>query len=259
MLLARVITAVVLLALILPTIFVWPPLSWGLVTLVFLALAGWEWRRIQPGALATKTAPLVGGALLLVGLGWLFLIPEAAPWADTTTLALLLLATAYWLLIAPLRLRKHDVSSGGPIPIVLLLLACWVGLYDLREHGAAALIVALCIVWIADIGAYFIGKAIGRRKLAVNISPGKSWEGAIGGAFLVVVAGLIAAAAPGLEHALPAAVIGHWGPIAGVLVFAGLAALSVLGDLHESLLKTAGQCEGQQRHFARSWRHFRSH
>lgn len=242
MLRTRIITALVLLALLLPTIFVLDPIYWGLLSLVFVALAGWEWRKLQ-----TNGGAGVLFALILLGLGMLWLFPEQwlgnqAPQLINAVEAVLLgVALAYWLLVAPIRLRGHDVASWGPFPVLALLLACWIALVALREIGPAALITGLCIVWIADIGAYFVGRAIGKRKLAATISPGKSWEGAIGGAFFVVLAGLIVSAYPsaypGAELTFPARLIGYWGPIIGALVLIVLAAMSVVGDLHESLLK----------------------
>ena len=55
----------------------------------------------------------------------------------------------------------------------------------------AFFLAVLALVWIADIGAYFFGRLFGRHKLAVNISPGKTWEGAIGGGLAVLVYGLL--------------------------------------------------------------------
>jgi phosphatidate cytidylyltransferase len=89
----------------------------------------------------------------------------------------------------------------------------------------------------ADVGAYFFGRAFGRRKLAPSISPGKSWEGAIGGAFLVVILSLFTAASPDLAQTLPALLVGKWSGIVATVFLLALVALSVMGDLHESLLK----------------------
>jgi len=107
----------------------------------------------------------------------------------------------------------------------------------LREIGALALFVAMAIVWVADIAAYFFGRAFGRHKLAPAISPGKSWEGAVGGFAAVAVAGLAAAAVPALAHTLPARLVAVWSPPGAAAALVGLAALSIVGDLHESLLK----------------------
>lgn len=240
MLWLRVVTAVVLLAIVLPTIFLLPPVYWGAVTLVFLAAAAWEWRRLQPNR---PGGAGLAAVLVLTGAVWLWLsadtgIPAAGMPVGlrTAATAVLLLAIAYWLLVAPLRLRAHRVGSGGPVPVYLLLLACWLALFELRQLGPAVLVSAMALVWIADIGAYFVGRGVGRRKLAPRISPGKTWEGAVGGAFFVVVTGLLIAPYPG-PPTFATALISHWGPVFGAAVLIVLSAMAVLGDLHESQLK----------------------
>jgi len=117
------------------------------------------------------------------------------------------------------------------------LLACWLSLYELRRLGPEVLITAMAVVWVADVGAYFAGKAFGRRRLAPYISPGKSWEGAIAGAVLVIVLGAFAALHDALAAALPALMFEQWGGFLCSMVLGGLVALSIVGDLYESLLK----------------------
>ncbi|HEY0878270.1 MAG TPA: phosphatidate cytidylyltransferase, partial [Zeimonas sp.] len=117
------------------------------------------------------------------------------------------------------------------------LLACWVALVALRAIGPLALLAAMAIVWVADIAAYFVGRAFGRRKLAPSISPGKSREGALGGFVAVAALGLAAAGVPALSSTLPARLVDEWGVVAAVVALVLLAALSIVGDLHESLLK----------------------
>jgi len=99
------------------------------------------------------------------------------------------------------------------------------------------LVTAMAIVWVADIAAYFAGRAFGRRKLAPSISPGKSWEGAIAGMLAVAILGMVSAQFALLSGALPAVLLGHFGVPAAALILALLAGLSVVGDLFESLLK----------------------
>src|SRR5690606_19957603 len=167
----RVVTALVLLAILLPSIFVFSPWVWGAVTLVFLAIGAHEWslllghRRSALAAAATLAG--IGAALLAwhdLG-GWpRWLVPLACG-----------VATLLWVVIGPMRLRRHDARGGGWPLAAALLLACWIALLALRDIGAAALLSAMAIVWVADIAAYFVGRALGRRKLAPTISPGKSW------------------------------------------------------------------------------------
>lgn len=235
MLRQRVVTALVLLALLLPTIFWWPAWTWAGLSLAFLTAGAREWI----GLLGKPAAWPIALGLAALGLalyGW----RAAAGWPDWLGFAAAGLATGWWCVAGPLRLKRHRADGGGAWLACALLLACWVALIELHARGAAVLIAALAIVWIADIAAYFTGRAIGRRKLAPAISPGKSWEGAIGGALAVVVAAWLTAAlaAPGgaMSATLPARLF-EMSPFLAAPVFVALAALSVVGDLHESLLK----------------------
>lgn len=259
MLRQRVVTALILLAVLLPTIFVLPAWTWAAVTLVFLAVGAREWVALLDASAATaggveragaQVAPagpragVVAAGVAIAGLallGWRL----GVGWPDWLPLAVSIAATGWWCLAAPLRLRSHRALGGGWLLAAALLLACWVALIELHALGPLVLLVAMAIVWIADIGAYFVGRAIGRRKLAPAISPGKTWEGAIGGAIAVIaLSGLAAMLAEGqgdaaamLAQTLPVRLFAAAPPALAVLTLAALAALSVVGDLHESLLK----------------------
>ena len=91
---------------------------------------------------------------------------------------------AFWVLVVPL-LAAPSLAVAGGAPAALLgrplLLATWVALVQLHARSPWVLLAAMAIVWIADTAAYFSGRAFGRRKLAPQISPGKSWEGVYGG------------------------------------------------------------------------------
>ena len=87
----------------------------------------------------------------------------------------------------------------------------------------------MAVVWVADIAAYFTGRAFGRRKLAPSISPGKTWEGAAGAAVAVLAFGF------GILAMLGAELQGGVAAIAVVLL--AWTAVSIVGDLFESLLK----------------------
>ncbi|NLD67904.1 MAG: phosphatidate cytidylyltransferase [Limnobacter sp.] len=265
----RVLTAVVLLAILLPAIFVLPAWTWAALTLLFLAVGTREWTALlqdvapEPAIGGASTpAPAGAGAptqrpllvaigALVVGLlllGWRL----SSGWPAWFGATLAAAATAWWCVAAPLRLAVGNARGGGWPLAAALLLACWVALIELHAIGAAALLAAMAIVWIADIAAYFVGRAIGRRKLAPRISPGKSWEGAIGGALAVALAAIVvarigvdgaagSAAAAGagglLSTTLPVSLFAVAPAWLALAIFVLLAALSVVGDLHESLLK----------------------
>ena len=111
----------------------------------------------------------------------------------------------------------------------VLILPTWLALVQLRQAGPLALLAIMVVVWLADIGAYFAGRRFGKHKLAPNISPGKTWEGAIGGGLAVVAYGFL------LSSKLPASLAGKELRLLAVLI--ALTSISVIGDLFESLLK----------------------
>jgi phosphatidate cytidylyltransferase len=134
--------------------------------------------------------------------------------------------------------------------VVLMLCSTWLALYQAKIMGTAFLLSCLALVWIADIAAYFAGRRWGRRKLAPTISPGKSWEGVVGGMLAVQLFAFawlaLAAQWPLLEGSVFAALLQHGYPLL-VLGLLFLTAMSVVGDLIESLIKrSAGAKDSSQ-------------
>ena len=243
MLAQRVLTAIVLLAVLAPAIFFGPSWIWGAISLGLLVAAAFEWGRLVAAArVAALLATALGAAGLIYlavreGVGSVELGGAGEPGVAATTLAGV--SVAFWLTVVPASLARVQ-RLGPPLAAAALsLLAAWVALYELRREDSLLLVSAMAIVWLADIGAYFAGRALGRRKLAPRVSPGKSWEGVAGGAALVLAGALAAAwAAP------DAPIFTNWllerltWP-AFALVLGALVALSVIGDLYESMLKRA--------------------
>jgi len=232
MLKTRVITAVVLLAILLPILFFLPPLVWAGVTLLLLAAGGWEWARM-----VKLQQPLLLAALILV-LGLVCLeMKQAEAWSATMSVTIYALATVFWLLVAPLWMkRKHDLLRWYAMaPFVLL--SAWLALIEARAQGVAFMLTLMLLVWLADIGAYFAGKGFGKHKLAPAISPGKTWEGVAGG----VLSGLLLSLWLGLSAEGGDSYFGRVAPKLGLggllLAVLVLVALSIIGDLFESLLK----------------------
>jgi phosphatidate cytidylyltransferase len=123
----------------------------------------------------------------------------------------------------------------------IAVISCFVAIVVLFRHSAAYLLSVMAIVWVADIGAYFSGKAFGKRKLAPAISPGKSWEGAIGGGIAVLVlstlAIVLAADTPWLQDTFAVRLQSHKGWLVTVVLLVLITAASIVGDLFESMLK----------------------
>lgn len=234
MLKARVITAVVLLTGFIVGLLFLPPLGWLALAAVVAGLGAWEWGGFfgaGPGSRFAQgliVAGLVGGVGVIAGLG-----TDDISRAPLLT-AIYLVSAVFWLGCVPWWLRNHwQLRSRALAGLVglLVLVPAGLSLAHIRQSGATTVIMALATVWLADSVAYFVGRALGRRKLAPGISPGKSWEGAIGGAGAVAVYGLVlwtvglGRGAGFVELALV---------ILSMLAFTGL---SIEGDLFESLLK----------------------
>ncbi len=233
MLIARILTAVGLLAVLIPVVMVGPVWLWGLVSLLLLIIAYAEWSRLVSGKLPglLKLAATTASGIAVVALVPSGNVPQPI------LIAACFPPMLFWLVEAPRRLRRHQASTGRCALALWLLGACWLALYDLRGGGPAVLVTAMAIVWVADIAAYFAGRSFGRRKLAPTISPGKSWEGVIAGMMAVAVLGVVSAQFAPLAGTLPALLLVHYGVAAALLILALLAGLSVVGDLFESLLK----------------------
>lgn len=249
MLKQRIITALLMLAVLLPALF-YPRIEpFGALSLLLIAAAGWEWSRLN-GCSALTSVVLgvcLGGVLLLF---W---------WAGGLShgwRALWLALAPIWVLLAVAMLAR-GVAGWGAWPAVLrlggglTLIACsWLALVQARQIGLEFLLSVLTLVWMADIAAYFGGKALGRRKLAPTVSPGKTWEGAISGALgvmLLASAWLFADAQGWGGQGSLYARLWSFGPLFAVIGLAFLTSMSVMGDLVESLVKrSAGAKDSSQ-------------
>ncbi len=231
MLWQRVLTASILAPLVVAGVL-WLPTDWLLAVLAAVVLLGAdEWTRLcrlQGVWPRVAFVAALGGLLALLWLG-----REAAPlWPAVAA------AGALWWLVITLvlwRFRRSGftggdgqafwVWSGG-----MVLLPAWVGvglIHRIPEHGPAALLLLLLMIWAADSGAFFAGRRFGRNKLAPGISPGKTLEG-VYGAFAAVA--LLAVAFSLLRPAMA-------GPAALLLLGALAVPISVAGDLYESAAK----------------------
>ncbi len=236
MLRTRVITAVLLLIGFLLVVLSKSALIFLLATAACFAAAAWEGLR-----LFGSRYPVIGAALW-TGL-YVFLMVVGGRFVDQKIffgicVALWAMRFAPALLIGLPSLqgignRLLSVTYGFAILGCFMALA---GLYSWKPSPLYLLSV-MALVWIADIGAYFSGKAFGKHKLAPSISPGKSWEGAIGGCLAVLVLGGISVAVPVLSDTFAVHVQMVWGWTGLVAVLILIVAASIAGDLFESQLK----------------------
>jgi phosphatidate cytidylyltransferase len=178
-------------------------------------------------------------ALFCLGIILFLLGMQNASWQ----FALLLLAVFFWIFVAPFILAKGmnlSLQKLRPFYVVLgliLLPATWFALVFLRELGLIFLLTTMALVWVADIGAYFVGKAFGKRKLAVQISPGKSIEGALGGLMLCYTYAFACVFFLPFESTIFGAWAIRFGWVPMFLMVTVLTAFSIFGDLFESQLK----------------------
>lgn len=227
MLKQRIITALILLPIALCGFFLLAGASFALFIGVVVTLGAWEWARLAgfPAQSARIAYAVVVAALLFL----LYLMPGLAPWILVA--AVIWWAVATWLVLTFPESSKHWSSAVCKLAIgLLILLPAWQGLVQIKQAPAGNLLIlsVMVLVWGADIGAYFSGKAFGKRKLAPKVSPGKSWEGVYGGLLacllITVVVGVVR------DWSAPQLLFGLLG--AAVVVF-----ISVVGDLTESMFK----------------------
>jgi len=242
MLRQRVITALVLVAVLLATLAASSAWPFAVLTLAFMAAGGWEWGRLNEahGALAWAMAAVVavaGAAALAAGLTGQ--VPAVLWWCGV---ALWVLGGAVALRTGPAGWPRLARPARWLLGVVALWLA-WLAVAHARTVSINFLLSVLCLVWMADVAAYFGGRAWGRAKLAPAISPGKSWAGVWSG-----IAGVLVLAAfwmwldrrMGFDGAsLYTRLFTNLGGLGMALALVLLCALSVVGDLVESLVKRA--------------------
>ncbi|MCB5194831.1 phosphatidate cytidylyltransferase [Deefgea salmonis] len=232
MLKTRVLTTLLLLPLVLAALFLLPPMAWTVFCALLMGLAAWEWKNLvgMHGRFAS-CYPLLTSVLFL-------LCVRFAP--IHFIYGLLLASMLFWLFLVPFWLKfKWPLNPVGNLNAFsgwALLIPAGLSMVVLRGNGWPLLCV-MAIAWVADSFAYFSGKKFGKKKLAPNISPGKSWEGVYGGALAVVCYCLLI---PKPFLLLPSFVVLQ-SQTAQMFVWAifalVLTAASVMGDLLESLLK----------------------
>lgn len=232
MLKTRIITALILAPVAIGGIFFLPPTGFALFTAAIITLGAWEWANMsgleqQPERIGYAAAV----AIILYSL------------VDVSAVVVLWLALLWWI-VCFLLVRSYPAGSErwGSVPVralmgLLVLVPAWVGLNHLRAGGfqfgdtdsnLLVILYVFCVVWVADIGAYFAGRAFGKAKLAPRVSPGKSWAGVWGG---LVAVGVFALAASVFVSASATEAV--------LLIVTSLVTglVSVLGDLLESMLK----------------------
>ena len=233
----RVLTAVVLIPLVLALVFLTPRWQWAFAaaTALVAALAGWEYLGLARAKGAQP--PRIAVAVATAGLFAAYIV-----WPDQLALVLGLLSLGlllYCTFASPTERMLPDATNA--VFCLLYTGFTLIAIPALREqaNGPSLLVFLFCVVWAGDSVALYVGRAMGRHKLAPSISPNKTWEGSIGSiaGSLLVTAGLLELAD----------VLGRWNSVAlsysdsGWGYWLGLAVIvniaGQVGDLAESALK----------------------
>ena len=239
MLKQRIITALILLPIALCGFFLLEGSGFALFIGLVVTLGAWEWARLA--GFGTQLPRVAYAAVVALLLFLMYILPDVAPWVLGA--AVLWWALATFLVLTYPQTSSHWSSVACKLVIgLLILLPAWQGLVLIKHSpmGNWLIMAVMVLVWGADIGAYFSGRAFGKRKLAPAVSPGKSWEGVWGGMLGVLVLALVWMA---LERAWGAQVPSFFSRLAAqhglllVLALLFMAAMSVVGDLVESLVK----------------------
>lgn len=235
MLKTRVVTALLLFAGFLAVLYLLPFSGWLLFASMIAGLGGWEWAGLMKRGRPGRLGYAIASAALSASLGcYIFDSASGDIKREQLLWAAFILAGLFWLVVVPVWLWakwKTGAFFPGMIAGLIVLVPACLAMMQLRALHPTLLLAWMATVWIADIAAYFCGRTFGRHKLAPVISPGKTWEGAIGGGIGVMAYGLIAAAIAGIFS----------NESVSFYLFAGLllvlTAVSILGDLFESLAK----------------------
>lgn len=250
MLKQRIITALVLVGLLMAALAMDSPWPFALITLLLISAASWEWVTLNQGGGAISLflgfAVAVSGVIALLA-GWKTDAPQVLWW----------LALGLWLVGGFFALRSGPAAwptlpklARWALGLMALWLT-WLAVAHARAVGINYLLSVFCLVWMADVAAYFGGRTFGKRKLAPSISPGKSWEGVWSGMVGVLLLALLwmwldtrfgfdsASVFTRLQHSL--------GWLLSAVALLGLCGLSVVGDLMESLVKRAAGVKDSSR------------
>jgi len=239
----RIITALLMLAVLVPSVFYPVTTPFLVVALLLIAAGAWEWARMNQTSFGAAVFYGAVCACLCV-LAWM------AGALNTSMRFLWILVGCTWVLMGAFLLRA-GVGVWAKVPRsirlaggLIALFTAWLAVAQARLTGINFLFSALVLVWVADIFAYFTGRALGGRffvnKLAPSISPGKTWEGALGGIFGVVVCAFVwrwVDTALAVDSLSLYSRLWERGPAIMVVAAVFMAVMSVVGDLLESLFK----------------------
>lgn len=223
MLTTRIVTALVFGVAVVAAISLLPS-PWAGVVLGAVWLTGAnEWAGFTGAGRAARLYFVLANLVLMVVIGRL-LHTEAIAYV-ALTLAFIWWLLAFAILYAYPRTFSVPFTMTAGLATLVPAWALLAWLHSFVVDGPILILALLAVVWSADSGAFFFGRTFGRHKLAPHVSPGKTWEGVIGG---LATAALVGAAVGYMTEA---------GPLKAASVAAATAAISVVGDLNVSMFK----------------------
>ncbi len=222
----RLVTGVILVGGVIVGVLLLPNLWFSVAALiVFISLAGWEWGRLVGFAEFDRGLYVAG----------LLLVAVIAYWWGDVRWGVIVLGVLAWigaLLLLALYERGSGFYQQQPwilrVAAFLILIPAWFALITLHQYYPWLVLYLIFLVAIADSGAYFSGKAFGKNKLAPQLSPGKTREGALGGLLGVALWSILGSLFFGLS-----ASDAFYFIMLSILV----GVMSISGDLFESLVK----------------------
>jgi phosphatidate cytidylyltransferase len=220
----RILTAAVLIAVLLVVVLWLPPVATVVALTAVVLVGAWEWSGFFPSRGAALRLLYVAVVAALLPLSWRFTATLEGTAVVLSIAVLWWIVALAWIVFVPRRATRWSAALAG----LLALVPAWVALSRLRldvPRGGEWMLFVLILVWAADIAAFFVGRRFGKMRLAPEVSPGKTWEGALGGA---AVSALVAIAGSGWFGVAPDVFV----PLCLIAV-----AFSIVGDLTESLLK----------------------
>lgn len=228
MLKQRIITAVVLALGVITLVLMLPAAGFGLALLIVVLLAAWEWTRLA-GLARSRDRLLYSGAILVLILGaWPLLGCSGVVVGLLVLMAISWMVALGWLWRYTQHPDRHDSAGAIAVAGLIALTGPWVALVVLHsQFGPGYVLFLFLLVAAADSGAFFAGRRWGKHKLAPLISPGKTWEGVLGGGIATLGVGLSGAMFFGLAN--------HW--VGFVVICLITVAFSIVGDLFESMIK----------------------